>query len=284
MHQKWLFVVAFSTAILPAASSFAQAPAKVKNPSLLAGKILTPSIDVTKAPGLPEVQLTFRAGTNGFGSAIVTLSSPSSLHSASTNIGFPAYPPDPSRAVVKTLLQLSSGFNTPTLYLPAGNWSISQITIFTPNVFPPITYSGTQLAALFPQGTIITVANPNTPDVKPPVAGDGTIVTPTVSLSSSNPYAVVKMKARDDVSGIVSGGVTFIGPSGAGEFSVYTSLGAPIKSGTLVESSPLSSTQATGTYVINGFYVCDYAGNCLNDNNPADINEHFSSTMITVTN
>ena len=260
-----------------------KAPAKIVEPSVAGGKILTPKVNVTREPGVPEIQITVKSGTVGISGLQVTASPPSGSGSVIANISLPAYPPGQSTITVKSLIQSPFSSSALGLYAQPGVWSISQILLATEDG-NFIIYGPAQIASLFSGGATFTLVNPNTPDITPPVAGLGTILTPSVSLSSSAPTAAAQLAATDDVSGVSNGEVTFTAPGdGFSQFSVFKAKDAPARSATLVMSDLLSSSLATGTYTISSFSICDYAGNCLFDSAPADIAKHFSSTTISVT-
>jgi hypothetical protein len=281
--QKMLLQAAMLRAHWAERVARGEAPATVVEPSVAAGKILTPAIDVTKAPGLPEIQLTLKSGTAGLDSVQVTLSSPSGAHSLFASVALPSYPPGHTMFVINSLLQSPFTNSALGLYAEPGAWSISGILLLSGDS-QFISYGPAQIATLFPGGATVQVANPGTPDVKPPVPGHGTILTSTVSLSSAEPYAAVRLNAKDDVSGIYSGSVNFSAPGGyPNVFGVYGTIDAPVLSGSLTMSNALSSGLTPGTYTIDGFTLCDYAGNCVSDSDSADIDKHFGSTTISVT-
>lgn len=260
-------------------------PATGTEPSLVAGRVLTPSVDVTKAPDVPEVQLTFNTGTVGISGIQVELMSPSGNHALVAGINVPTYPPPSGKLVIKSLLSSPFSNGGLGLYAEPGTWVIAFIQFISQD--GQVTFLGaSQLASLFKGPASVGVVNPGTPDFTLPVAGHGTILTPTVSLSSAQPYAAVKLSATDNLSGVFTGDVGFSlpgNPSPTTSFSVYGQFDAPLLKGTLILSDLLPSSLTTGAYTINSYYVCDYANNCLYDNTPAGIAAHFDKTTITVT-
>ncbi len=260
-----------------------QAPATGTEPSLTGGRVLTPSVDVTKAPGLPELQLAFNTGTVGIANLQVELSSPSGSHNFFANIVLPSYPPPSGKLVISALLApeaVMSGFG---LYAEPGTWTVSAVELFSQDG-QFIYYGGSQIAALFTGPASVDVVNPGTPDTTQPVAGHGAILTPTVSLSNAQPYAAVKLSATDNLSGVSYGGVGFsLAENPSTTFSLSGQFDAPKPKGTLVLSYLLPSAQTTGQYSISSYFVCDYAANCLYDNTPAGIAAHFDRTVIKVT-
>lgn len=62
------------------AAKSAPIPSTTENPSVISGKVLTPTIDVQKAPGLPTIQLTIASGTVGADGLQISLVSPSGGH------------------------------------------------------------------------------------------------------------------------------------------------------------------------------------------------------------
>ena len=258
-------------------------PATGTEPSLTGGRVLTPSVDVTKAPGVPEIQLNLNTGTIGVSNVQVGLISPSGKHSLFSNINLPIYPPPAGKLVLKTLVSSEAPVSVLGLYAEPGSWTIDLVEIFSQDGQLAF-YNAAQIAVLFNGPASVDVTNPGTPDTTPPVAGHGTILTPTISLSSTQPYAAVKLVGTDNLSGVSSGGVTFsLAGNPAAIFSVSGQFDAPPRKGTLTLSYLLPPSLTTGVYNITSYDLCDYANNCLSDSTPAGIAAHFDKTTITVT-
>ena len=96
-------------------------------PSITSGRILTPSVDVQKAPGQAIVQVTIASGSIGASSVAVTLTSPSGKHTV-TNLSadLPTYPV----ATKQTFdILVESPFANGGLgpYSESGPWKITQL-------------------------------------------------------------------------------------------------------------------------------------------------------------
>ena len=260
-----------------------QAPANPTEPSITSGKILTASVDVTKPPGVPAIQLTLDSGTAGVYGGTATLLSPDGNHLVFAQIFVPDYPPAPTHYAFSTLLQSSFISGSLGLYAQPGTWTIQSIDLGSGDGHF-ISYGNAQLAALFHAPAAFTVINPNPVDTKPPAIGNGTILTPTVSLSAPHPFALIRLPVADNLSGVANVSILF-NPSNVGfGLSISAAPGVPLKRGVLTADYELPATLATGTYTIISVIVCGAAANCSTLNTPAAIAEHFKSTTITVTN
>ena len=259
-------------------------PAVVTEPSLVAGAILTPSIDVGVAPGVPALQITVKAGTVGLNAFIATIASPDGLHSVSTSfLTPPAYPAEPAKQTIKFVIASpfsNSGFG---LYTVPGRWMLSSVTLFTKDG-QIVEYGPGQLPALFPS-TTVNVTNNGTPDSAPPTARKGVVLTPTVSLSAAAPVFAARVYVKDDVSGVGSVNIGIAGPAGT-NFSTgaYDQPLDPVTEGSAIPSATLPANSPVGTYTITSFGVCDVAQNCTFVDSQAEIEALFGTTTFTVTN
>jgi hypothetical protein len=258
-----------------------KAPSVITEPSLVAGKVLTPRIFVTRPPGIPQVELELDAGTVGIDSVSVLITSPSGLHSVEAfGIGLPLYPPQSRHT--KFALQINppffaGGFG---LYTEAGNWHVQQVMVQSKDG-NSVTYEPSEIAELF-SSTIVNIVS-KTPDVTPPTAGSGAILTPTVSLSASTPQFVASLAVADNLSGVASAYLTIQPPGNGFNTSAYLSVAAPLLKGTVYPVLSLTAQSIVGTYTITGYSVCDYASNCLSDTVAADIKKLFGATTFEVT-
>jgi hypothetical protein len=253
------------------------APAKTTEPSVTAGSILTPNVDITVAPGEVGLELQLNSGTVGIADVIVQMAAPSGLHVVYTDYSFPQYPPTPRKRLLAVNI---GGFN---LYAESGPWAIVDVALVSDDG-TNIVYSGNQLAALFPS-LIVNVTNPNPADITKPTFGMGKILTPTISLSAAAPYFAAKLAVADNLSGVGSLELGIVDPNGRELVpGARFALAAPILRGTLVPAAGISKNAPTGTYTIQNINVCDWAGNCLNDTNAADIQNAFGATTFQVTN
>ena len=252
-----------------------------KEPALVGGSILTPIVNVQKAPGQAIVQLKIDPGTVGYLGGSIEASSPSGQHALFASFAPPPYPPGAARKPLAVLLQGPFTWTGLSLYAEPGKWTLTGIQITPSDNSSPISYDTAQIATLF--GTAnFKVVNKGTPDLAPPQFGKGKILTPTVSLKSASPYLAATLNASDDISGVASVYLQFT-LSAQALLDTSSSLDAPVLSGKVVSSAYLPSTTPTGTYTMSAIQVCDYAGNCVNDTSPSDITKAFGAAMVKVT-
>ncbi len=260
-----------------------QGPASVVEPSLASGEVLTPTIDVTKAPGVPAVQVKLRSGTVGADSIIISLASPSGTHTVTASIQVPVYLPKPKTDTIK--FQVASPFANQGfgLYAEPGAWTISNL-ILQSNDGGFIVYSPAQLSSLFPS-IVVNVTNSGTPDVNPPTIGVGKILTPTVSLGGSSPYFAARLPVADDVSGVTIVSLGIAPPAGSTIYvNASSNITLPVQKGVVTIAGMLPAGATTGTYIINSLYACDAAQNCLSEMTSAEIQKALGSTTFQVTN
>jgi hypothetical protein len=259
-----------------------KAPSVITEPSLVAGKVLTPRIFVGRPPGAPEVELELDAGTVGIDGVSVVMTSPSGAHTESADgVRLPLYPPQTRHT--KFVLQISSSFVGLNfgIYSEAGNWSVQQVLIFSKDG-KVVGYNGSyELAPFFPS-TVVQIVNP-TPDITPPTFGSGGILTPTVSLSSNSPTFVASLAVADNLSGVGAVALVISTPGTGYTQDAYLSLPAPLLKGTVYPGLSFNAQSVTGTYTITDFSVCDNANNCVGDNSAADIKKIFGATTFEVT-
>jgi len=258
-------------------------PATTAEPSLGVSKILTPTINLSEAPGAPILQLAVHTGTVGIDIMFAELVSPSGKQSVTVEFGVPFPPGKTDKLQFDQLLQSpfsgEGGFN---IYSESGAWTLESVTLLS-NDFSMIAYSGSQLASRFPSLTV-NVVNNGTPDVTPPKAGKGKILTPSISLGSTTPYFAARLPVSDSNSGVRSVTVSITPPGGSFPTDgAYSLLSAPVKAGEVTAYESFSTSSPIGTYTINSFYVCDYAGNCLAGTSPSDIETAFGATSFQVT-
>ena len=249
-------------------------------PSLLSGRVVTPVVNVLKAPGLATIEIKYDGGTVGLAQVQVVIQSPSGAHSFLSISQLPSYPPltGTRAAQIELIPAFGAGFG---LYAEPGKWTIENLTLQSiDGTF--VTYGGQQLAAVFPNSAI-PVENPGTPDTQPPSVVGGKLITSTVSLSGTSPYFVAQLAAKDNLSGVNSVSVELQPPDG--NFPVYANGGAtaPQLKRTLDAGYLLTSASPTGTWLIIGFGACDFAGNCFNDTSSADVQKLFGTTTFSVT-
>jgi hypothetical protein len=242
-------------------------------PSIISGKILTPSLDVKVAPANPKIS--FKYTSPGlFSSVQFWIESPSGRGFIADVFQTPI--PD-SKSGSMIVQRTGAGLG---LYAEPGIWTLTAAYIYD-NAGNAASYTGSQLLDIFPSVTI-TVKNNGTPDVSPPTVSAGEILTPTVSLSSKLPYFKARLTVADDVSGVSYIGMSFIDPSNNYYgIDYYTS--SAVRSGSAVAGFNFAgSGAAPGTYTIQSYVICDVANNCL-DGSLFDVMHLFGTSTFQVT-
>lgn len=270
-------------AALRAAWAAHPAPAgTVTEPSLVAGRVATPVVNVGVAPGVPTVALTLDPGTVGISAIQIDMISPGGRKAVSVFYGLSDDLPQAARAVLPVQIVspfAGTGFG---LYSPPGAWSVAGVVLL-PKDGGFIAYQGPQLSAVFPSPTV-QVVNTGKPDVTPPTAGAGVILTPTVRLSSKFHAFAAALAVADNISGVQSV-VLELTPPGAGAQNVFaeSQLLAPVSRGNVVASLALPANAPTGTYTIAGISLCDAAENCVTVADPLAVAASFGTTTFEVT-
>ncbi len=266
-----------------ARAALGRSPTAIVEPSVSAGKILTPTVNVGLAPGVPELQITVKSGTVGLNSFIVSMTSPSGLRSVSTGfVSPPGYPAEPRTETIK--FQVTSPFTNDGfgLYTQPGGWTLSGLTLFAKDG-QIVNYNGTEIAALFPSLTV-NVVNDGTPDVTAPAILNGSILTPTVSLSAASPIFAARLGVKDDVSGVASVSLGISGPAGSSiNTNAYVATSAPVLKGSVIPYLQIQATYPAGTYTITSVGACDVAQNCTYVTASADIASILGTTTFDVT-
>jgi len=251
-------------------------PATSTLPTISSGKILTPTVDVQTAPAAPAISVTFKTGAAGLESIYAYFYPSTSGGSFTEEYSVPYQSKGPTKG---TIAMQSGHFS---LYAAPGNWTLSYLYIY--DQAGNATYYGpSQLASLFPS-VAIAVTNNGTTDANPPTVSAGAILTPKVSLSSAHPTFDVSLTLADDVSGVAET-VIFLTPPGVSGGCGYNNYPpSPVLSGTITNYGSLAcfGTPSTGTWTIDGYLVCDAAGNCLDDQSPADVKALFGKNTFKV--
>ena len=257
-------------------------PHQMIEPSLASGEILTPEINVAVAPGTPTIRLNIKPGSVGLFLIQGSLTSPNGQQSVSFQAQQPQYPPNPTRESLT--IQVTSTFSNQGFgfYTEPGAWTLSNISLLAMDG-TSVFYSAYQLAALFPS-IKVKVRNHGTPDVTPPTIKSGTVLTPSISLSSPEPYFAAKFKVADNTSGVANLSMNFTAPNGAFGYGAYIELLAPVNKGKIIAAMLFQPGSPTGTYTIASLDACDVAGNCVSDTLPAEIQAILGTTTFQVTN
>jgi hypothetical protein len=259
--HSFAFVLVVAAVVASEARADCVYPPPAGNPKITAAKILTPSVNVQRAPGQPEFQVAFTAGRPGLG--VITVSyagpSPSNKDDASTEIVFNDAPRSGTVKLMEVFPGLGGGLN---LYSAPGTWTVNTIFV-EDNANNCTEYSGGALKAVLPTPTF-TVVNTGTPDTQAPSILSATIATPTISRSASFPYLRVIADVSDDISGVISATFTFQ-TSGSSPSYLYASTSnaeTPVKNGALATGAAISPSTPVGTYRITSVEICNVNFTC----------------------
>jgi hypothetical protein len=247
---------------------------KIVNPTITGGAVTSGTLTVGQANSIPVLQFSFLAKTYGFNFASFTFTSPNGAES----VTYYYYPRTYVRSETVTF---SPDSNVP-YYAQPGQWQLTAVAIYD-NEYNYTLYDQAQSATLF-QNPYLTVVNNGPVDITPPVVTAGQVLTPTVSLSSPLPQFAATLSGTDDTSGMALGLVAIEPPGGSFSQADEYPAPFPLLSGTLTTYANIFSGQPTGTWSISVYALCDVAGNCFSDQNPADIQALFGTTSFTVTN
>ena len=251
-------------------------------PSIKSASFANSPVNVIKPPAGPEVTLKLKSGESGISSIQINMISPSGMQGIFGGYSLPPYPPQQPPSQTLTILVTSlfggGGFN---IFTEAGTWTVTNITLLSGSG-SIVSYSGSALAEVFPNNAL-TVINPVRHDTTLPSFGTGTILTPTVSLSSPSPYFAANLEVAHKTFGVTSLNLSIQPPGNGFPLESYSEIPAPITKGTALTFDELSEGDPVGTYTITGIMVCDIAGHCLNDNSAADIQAAFGTTTFQVT-
>jgi hypothetical protein len=248
----------------------------VAPPTIVSGKILTPSISVAVAPATPAMTFKFSAA-GYFNYAYFFFTGPSGQM---LNFGYGVAPPGAETAGTITFANAGSPLS---IYTQPGIWKMTSAYIVD-LAGNQTNYTQSQLAALFPSLTL-TIANPNPVDLIAPVVSSGKIETPTISLSSATPFVKVALTATDNLSGIYSTYLSLTEPGGvAYPGNAFVIQPTQTKAQTAIAGALLSATGLpTGTWTISSYTICDVAQNCLTQSNAATLKQQLGATTFTVT-
>jgi hypothetical protein len=241
-----------------------------QGPQILALKTLQTDVNVRTGIGIPMFEMRFATGPSGLNSVQITLTSPSGAQTLPVSLQEGLAPSQGAVEIGSTQLSIWS---------EPGAWSVTGL-VATDWVGNITTLSAPQIAALKPAP--VMVANPGPADTKAPIVSAGTILTPTVSLSTPGAQIGLTLVVADNASGIANAAVLIDGTGGF--FALPNISPELILSGTIGLSAPARAYPA-GSYTIVSVIVCDHANNCLREFNAAQIAAWFGGkTSFTITN
>lgn len=255
-------------------------PPTTTTPTIVSGKILTPTLNVIMAPAAPQISVKFQTGPAGLSyiEAYYVSDSSGQVRYATYYAPGDVDAPSPTKGTLKIEQAVGGALG---LYSAAGSWTLETLTI-QDAAGNYAAYSGSALASLFPSLNF-TVTNSGTPDTQNPVINAGKILTPTVKLSSAHPSFRTSLTVSDNLSGVASVCVFVQEPGSGGGFCDDGTPPSPLLSGT-VQGDTILKGDPTGTWTIYGYQICDVAGNCVFDTSASDIQALFGTTTFAVIN
>jgi hypothetical protein len=255
-------------------------------PALTAGHIITPSIDVRRAPGVPALQVTLTNGTVGAAYFSVGIVSPSGIryYATSGDGRLPAFPPPPQTQTINVRLKYPFGASLAGIYTPPGIWNIYKLELVSLDG-TVIDYDARQLSAILP-GLGITVANSGTPDSVPPAIAPGRILTPLIRLGNAPAYLAARLPVSDDLSGVARVSIVATAPPPDNTTTIATGavIDYPVHNASVTTTALLPPDTVPGTYTIQYIYACDVATNCAYLSKTADIQAALGANTFQVIN
>jgi len=260
-------------AATPAPAPAVSTNATTIQPSITGGAIVSTTLTVGQATSIPTVQVSYKTGAKGLGGLELVFTSPNGSESLTISYA-------PHGLTTGGTVTVAQPTNVPS-YTQPGQWQLvaAYIEDYAGNF---VSYSQSQLAALFPV-TAINVVNNGPVDITPPVVTAGKILTPSVSLSSPLPVFAASLTGSDDVSGMYAPFVGILPPGGSFSQVDQITMPFPLLAGTGTAYSTVFPGQPTGTWSISFYALCDVAGNCFTDQSPTDIQNLFGTTTFQVT-
>jgi hypothetical protein len=148
-----------------------------------------------------------------------------------------------------------------SLYQEPGTWNLERISLCD-RAFNCRDYTGSTLTALLSPHTR-NVINTRRPDVTPPTASNGLVLTPTVSLASTSAHPRVRLRLDDDIAGVPDATVCMNSPSGTQSLCMFaTWTFAPRGSNQYVEGTFYAGPAwETGNWKVTGVNIHDVPGN-----------------------
>ncbi len=249
-------------------------------PKIVAAKILTPTVNVQKAPAAPAIRFTYSAPAALFSIVgIIRSGSALQIHAPFLQeylMGYgPALPIDKSGSIA-----VQSG--PMNLYARPGPWTIAQLSIqdFAGRL---VTYSGNELAKIIRNPTF-QVVNAGTPDVMPPTVSAGKLRTPRVSLSSGTPFFGASFTVADDLSGVSEIFILLAGPKSNLSVLAAGFPPSPVLNGDIITGADMSSFKdGVGIWTMTVVQICDAATSCLFEATPTAIKQLLGTTTFMLT-
>ncbi len=253
---------------LPAAPDAASPQDGPPPPVISSIAILTPTVDVGRAPGQMRFAVTFTSKDTGLFGIGIVLRSPSGRQHVKLGT---ATPLEPHSGTVEV------GNGRPlSLYSEPGLWTVTQVGAGNYQASGSLTPA--QIAAVL-QGPGVTVVNHGPVDTEKPSLVAGRVVTPTVSRSTNGPGEVkIALDAADNLSGIAS--VTVTAHTGTDPKTGYIQMVNDSPSFLLHGEYGVSyyaPELAPATYTVTAIKLCDNARNCLDVSDPNAIATLFDN-------
>jgi len=253
-------------------------PTAFNSPTLVSGS-LSGSPDVSKAPDDISLQVKFTTDAPGLASVSACFNSATSAQIlCEYYYGTYGAPPLTNGSLTMAYP------NTFGHYAAAGTWTLNSVEIID-NAGGYADYDQSQLASLFPSLNFKLI-NKAASDTAAPMVTTGSILNAkkTVHLSKLPSFGA-ELGVSDNRSGVNNAYVTVCPPANSGGYCVSAAVepASPVTTGKVDAWGNLGSTAPTGTWTIDDYSICDWAGNCTFDDTQADIQSLFGTTTFKVT-
>jgi hypothetical protein len=249
------------------------------HPSILGGRILTPTINVERQLAAPAIQVGFESSSSGLESVSFLFRSTTTDQWIQSTYTVPSSHPAMTHGTLTIQAPNQSdwaGNPNPGVFGPftaPGTWMLQQIDIADRD-------GGSGGVGCSFLSCAIHVINHISPDVTPPMVIAGRVLTPTVSLGRRTPSFGVEMTVADNLSGVANGILLISDPNNRGPaYFDLNATAAPVREGKVRLFQSVAGGPA-GTWTIVGVVLYDAAGNVLDDH---DVQSLFGTTTFTVT-
>jgi len=245
-------------------------------PAILAGRVVPQTLNVGDPLAFPTIRFNFKTGASGLYAVDFVFLSPTGqvAYEAGWGQGSLSY-------TTAGAIKFSNWSAPIALWSQPGTWTLSTVIVMD-NAGNTTTYDAKAIAKLF-TNTVYTVSNTTgfiSSDAPKIVYGK---LADHVSLSQAYPLLKGEIGASAPKTGLMLGYVLFQQPGADYEQYEDVPRPMPLSHGPLNIDTVFAASAPTGTYLVKGFAVCDYAGNCAGSQKDADVRALFGIDKFTVT-
>lgn len=246
---------------------------QVAAPIMLSGKLLSTVVDIQHGPAAPAARITFQAPAGLWNIQVFYRSRTDAI----VNQIYLVPGNDKTLTAGSVIIQQPGALGP---YAEAGSWQLIGVEIWD-LAGQDTEYVGGPLRKLLGGPGILTVKNTGTPDAGKPKVVGGTLLTPVVHLSGTDPYFRAHVDVSDALSGVASACVV-VGPASGAFSECYTSdTPHPLRHGEVGVFNNVSNG-GTGTWTIYAVDICNYSNHCGGIATPAEVQKIFGTTTFQV--